>query len=68
MQLDPNDLKKTINNAAHSFQEKTGIKGKTASARQEKETPSPDEPALSGQGDSAGKSDSPQKLTIRKRG
>ena len=67
MQLDPNDLKKTINNAAHSFQEKTGIKGKTASARQEKETPSPDEPAVSGQGDSAGKSDSPQKLTRKQK-
>lgn len=67
MQLDPNDLKKTINNAAHSFQEKTGIKGKTASARQEEETPSSDEPAVSGQGDSAGKSDSPQKLTRKQK-
>ena len=67
MQLDPNDLKKTINNAAHSFQEKTGKKGKNASAPQGEETPSPDKPSASGQDGSAGKNGSPEKLTRRQK-
>ena len=67
MQLDPNDLKKTINNAAHSFQEKTGKKGKNASAPQGEETPSPDKPSVSGQDGSSGENGRPEKLTRRQK-
>ena len=67
MHLDPNDLKKTINNAAHSFQEKTGKKGKNASAPQGEETPSPDKPSVSGQDGSSGENGRPEKLTRRQK-
>ena len=65
--MDPNDLKKTINNAAHSFQEKTGKKGKNASAPQGEETPSPDKPSVSGQDGSSGENGRPEKLTRRQK-